>query len=676
MSIFRKILLLVMATALLLASVLTSTGIWLLSSSAELASSRLLSNARISIQQELDALDSAQSSIADAIEYGGIISEIVAKQDVPAIRAFCVTMLKNPSIDTITVYNADGMAIARGHTDMAGDMVKKELIAAYSPLTTGKRIAGMELFDSANATRVVGVPIFHENKQVGVAVIAANITSGSFVDKVKSYLGVECTIFNGDTRMSTTIYSGGRPMVGTKIANMSIVDTVVGKGQEFIDRNTIDGRDFDTAYWPWKNLRGETVGMFFVGVPRVEIVTMLWNNTIMLAGTALVLTLVMIGFGVVVSRAIATPVKAATEYAQAVAAGDLDRPFSVTSKDEVGLLAKALSIMVGNLKSKITEAENKSHEAELQTEKAVEAMSEASRAKEKAEMGQAAILEAAGEVEIVVQRLSTAAEQLSAQVENCSNSAVLQQEQVSSSAVAMEEMNATVLEVARSSGSAAEGAERTRDNAVQGADVMRQSMAAIAKVQTHTDSLRAEMRRLGEQAEGIGTVMGVINDVADQTNLLALNAAIEAARAGEAGRGFAVVADEVRKLAERTMEATKEVASTITGIQQCTRESIQGVEITGEDLSESIALITKSGEALSRIVVEAESVADQVQSIATAAEEQSATSEEITRTLDTINTSSSTTAGAMRESAQAVAELASQTQELQFLVERLRANDA
>ncbi len=145
-------------------------------------------------------------------------------------------------------------------------------------------------------------------------------------------------------------------------------------------------------------------------------------------------------------------------------------------------------------------------------------------------------------------------------------------------ATAMEEMNATVLEVAHNASNAAESAARARENAQVGAEGVRQAVTSIDAIKDQILDLNESMGELGSQAEGIGQIMNVVTDIADQTNLLALNAAIEAARAGEAGRGFAVVADEVRKLAEKTMQATKEVGDAVSTIQSQARSNITAVE--------------------------------------------------------------------------------------------------
>ena len=230
---------------------------------------------------------------------------------------------------------------------------------------------------------------------------------------------------------------------------------------------------------------------------------------------------------------------------------------------------------------------------------------------------------AAADAEQISQSLSSAAEELSAQIEQSNRGAQEQRDRVSETSTAMEEMNATVLEVAQNAGLAAEDADTARDKAQNGSQLVQQMIESADGVRSQADNLKESMEQLGVEATAIGNVLSVISDIADQTNLLALNAAIEAARAGDAGRGFAVVADEVRKLAENTMSATGEVGNAITKIQSMTKQNISATEDAADSAQRSSELANESGLTLDEIVKLVVNASDQVRAIATAAEEQS-----------------------------------------------------
>ena len=283
------------------------------------------------------------------------------------------------------------------------------------------------------------------------------------------------------------------------------------------------------------------------------------------------------------------------------------------------------------------------------------------------------IMRLAGSAADIARRVAASSEELSAQVEEVSRGAETQRARVESTASAMTEMNATVLEVAKNAGQAAEEGEITKGKARDGASLVQQVAEAMEKLNSVASALQSNMRDLDKQAENIGGVMNVISDIADQTNLLALNAAIEAARAGEAGRGFAVVADEVRKLAEKTMSATREVGDNITGIQQATRSNSTEVNSAAVAIAEVSRLAEAAGLSLTEIVSLASSSSDVVSSIATAAEEQSATSEEINRALEEISGIVARTGEGMVQAAGAVRELSRMAQELDETMAGLKA---
>ena len=361
-----------------------------------------------------------------------------------------------------------------------------------------------------------------------------------------------------------------------------------------------------------------------------------------------------------------------SKIALQIASGDLSVRFDA-NRPEIGVFG-AMKKMVVMLKSKIDEAEAKSQEAAKEAQAAREATLLADEATKKAECAKAeGMLQAAEQLEGVVEIVTSASEQLSAQIEQSTRGSEEQAHRIGETATSMEEMNATVMEVAKNASNAASTADQAKVKAEEGSKVVSQVVKGIEQVQSQSLEMKNDMGNLGKQAEGIGQILNVISDIADQTNLLALNAAIEAARAGEAGRGFAVVADEVRKLAEKTMTATKEVGAAIRGIQDGTKKNIDNVERSGKNIEEVTRLANHSGESLREIVSLAEVTTDQVRSIATASEEQSSASEEINRSIEDVNRISAETADAMRQSSQAVSELADQAQVLKRLIDEMKS---
>ena len=394
-------------------------------------------------------------------------------------------------------------------------------------------------------------------------------------------------------------------------------------------------------------------------------------NTIIVATIAISLVGGVL-IAILLAAAISNPVVKGVGFASAIAAGDFSRTLDIEQKDEIGLLANALRTMIATLKSKIDEAATQGKAAADEAARAQIAMKEAQAAKAQAERKAEGMLQAAQQLEGVVQVVSSASEELSAQIEQSSRGADEQSGRVRETATAMEEMNATVLEVARNAQQAADVSHQARQQAQEGSKIVTDAVNSIDAVHAQSIAIKEDMDALGKQAEGIGQIMSVIADIADQTNLLALNAAIEAARAGDAGRGFAVVADEVRKLAEKTMTATQEVGNAITGIQEGTRKNIHNVEQAGVSIEEAAKLSARSGESLKQILEFVQLVNDQVQSIATATEQQSAASEEINRSVEQVATISTETAQAMEQASSAVADLAQQSQALQRLIVEMK----
>ena len=340
-------------------------------------------------------------------------------------------------------------------------------------------------------------------------------------------------------------------------------------------------------------------------------------------------------------------------------------------KAKTGVFA-SLVVMVDALKQHIENARLESANAQEQSKKAMEAMEKAEAASAEARQKTQAMLQAAERLEGVAQVVSTASTQLSAQIEQSDRGTAETSQRLTEAATAMNEMNATVQEVARNAAQASTASAETRQKAQDGAAIVSRSLDSINHVHQSSLRLKEDMAQLGSHAQDISRIMGVISDIADQTNLLALNAAIEAARAGEAGRGFAVVADEVRKLAEKTMASTQDVGAVISAIQHSTATSMESVDKAVQEVDRAAEFANQSGTALEVIVSTVDATADQVNASAAASEEQSAASEEINHTIIQINAMSLQTAQAMEEASKAVSDLAAQAQGLTTLIQELK----
>ena len=329
--------------------------------------------------------------------------------------------------------------------------------------------------------------------------------------------------------------------------------------------------------------------------------------------------------------------------------------------------------MVQALKKNIDHAKEESRKAQIAAEQAQKAQVIAEEATARAETARKeGLLDAATQLEGVVTVIASASEELSAQIEQSSRGADQQAHRIADTATAVEEMNATVIEVAKNAGAGANLSASAQSKARDGEQITARCRQAMDEVQAETMELKSSMDTLSVHAQAINEIMTVISDIADQTNLLALNAAIEAARAGEAGRGFAVVADEVRKLAEKTMASTQDVGRAIQAIQNSSMEGVKRMDMAVGKVNLAAGLAADSGNALTEILALSEQTADQVRSIATASEEQSASSEEIARSVEHVNTIAAETSQAMSEANKAVSELAAQAQNLSRIIDQLK----
>jgi len=327
-----------------------------------------------------------------------------------------------------------------------------------------------------------------------------------------------------------------------------------------------------------------------------------------------------------ITRQIVIPLRQTLNAADRVASGDLRHDLNVERRDELGQLQRSMQRMTVSLRELI------------------------------------------GGIGDGVTQIASAAEELSAVTEQTSAGVNNQKVETDQVATAMNEMAATVQEVARNAEEASEAALVADQQAREGDRVVAESIAQIERLATEMNHSSQAMGQLKSESDKIGSVLDVIKSVAQQTNLLALNAAIEAARAGEAGRGFAVVADEVRSLAQRTQQSTEEIEALIAGLQSGTQQVASSMDASRELTASSVELTRRAGTSLETITQTVSSIQAMNQQIAAAAEQQSAVAEEINRSVMNVRDVSDQTSAASEETAASSVELARLGTHLQGLV--------
>lgn len=382
---------------------------------------------------------------------------------------------------------------------------------------------------------------------------------------------------------------------------------------------------FVELYQPW----GWIIG---TGIYVDDVSKHVHEIQIAIAAALFAMLVLTILFAWLVSRTITRPIKAVVETIKDIAQGegDLTRRLPVLGNNEIGELSSWFNTFIAKLHGIISKVSDSS----LQL--------------------------AASSLE-----LQQTSHQMTESIAQLSS-------QSTSLATAGEEMAATSGDIAQNCHSAAENAGGATRKANEGAAVVGESISVMNSIAERVQNAAKTVDALGVRSEEIGDIIGTIEDIADQTNLLALNAAIEAARAGEQGRGFAVVADEVRALAERTTKATKEIGEMIKSIQKETKAAVDSMEKSVSEVELGTCHASESGHSLQEILDIINDVTEQISQIATAAEEQTATTREISSNVLNLNDLAQQNHHALSETAIAANDVSHQAEELKTLVGQFR----
>ncbi|HYF02947.1 MAG TPA: HAMP domain-containing methyl-accepting chemotaxis protein, partial [Patescibacteria group bacterium] len=360
--------------------------------------------------------------------------------------------------------------------------------------------------------------------------------------------------------------------------------------------------------------------------------------------------------------------------------------------DEIGTLGASFNTMIGNIKSsreeilarqeylsshieEILQAMEKFAEGNLNVQLNVRSEDEIGRLFYGFNTAVGKMRSTIQSVVTTVNQTATSSMQINSATEQLSASAQEQSAQSTQVAAAVEEMAQTSLENTRTAQHASELAKQYKATAHEGEAIIQQTVGKIREIADVVHQSVGTIEKLGESSSQIGEIVSVINDIADQTNLLALNAAIEAARAGEQGRGFAVVADEVRKLAERTSKATKEIAQMIKGIQSEANLAVSSMKKGSSEVAQGIVLADKAGNALAQIMTTSEETMQIISQIASASQEQSLTSTEVSKNVEVISEVSNQSAAGIQEIASAADNLNNLMNSLLDLTNRFDITD-
>ncbi len=494
----------------------------------------------------------------------------------------------------------DGRVFLRAHNPpKRGDQLKR---ATYLQARDSKKVGkGIEMGKKYFSLRVV-MPIQRNGQLLGYLELGEELDH--LIKNFKKVTNADVSMWVSEpyaqrknlTKVFENIGSWYRVMSSNQTQQdglmLEAASMIGADGHASFVRN-LEGNDIDTSIFPFKDAFGDEAGVIMIS-SDVSVQEQNFNGFIL--KTLAVSLVFLLGLGFAAQRfslSISRPLIAANAMLDDISSGngDLTKRMTVTGSDEVAVMAEKFNLFADKLQQMIGE-----------------------------------VAKSASEVSEISSHLSSASN-------DASHATQSQRSETDQVATAVNEMSSTIAEVARHATEAASAADEADNQSREGRSVVDQTISSIRELADKVDNSTDVISRLKAESENIGTVLDVIKGIAEQTNLLALNAAIEAARAGEQGRGFAVVADEVRTLAQRTQESTQEIEQMIESLQNGASDA-EGVMVSSREYAQStVEQAGKAGGALEAITRAVSTIREMNTQIATAAEEQSSVSEEINRNI-------------------------------------------
>jgi len=488
-------------------------------------------------------------------------------------------------------------------------------------LDGGKIVQGVERDDDGRLMVVVAFPLTKRGKAVGVGIFARDLQDA--IEDFKVNDSSELFIVSHD----------GSSEYSTKENYLKTVDfELPSLGKSSLQKVAMDESIAAVSTLPILNNKGKALAHLVSVKNYTEQYTGLQNTNMIAYGiAAMIIALALVGLYFSM-KSMLQPLGDVVINLNKIAAGDLTNDIDVKSSDEIGQLQSAMQ------------------QTTIQLREIIEL------------------------INIISGRLETSSNEMVSITQSTQNSLHEQQSSIEQVATAMNEMTATVSEVANNASSAAEAASHADSEVNSGQGVVNNTISSIEQLVNEVENANTVINEVREDSDAIGTILDVIRGVAEQTNLLALNAAIEAARAGEQGRGFAVVADEVRTLASRTQESTNEIQGMIEKLQSGIKNAVSTMEQSRERAGSTVEQAGLAGESLRTITTSVGTINEMNTHIASAAEEQTSVAEDINRNIVDINQISETNAEGANQVMSASENLNRLTEELNEVVRRFQIN--
>ncbi|WP_117149144.1 methyl-accepting chemotaxis protein [Paraliobacillus zengyii] len=424
------------------------------------------------------------------------------------------------------------------------------------------------------------------------------------VDKIGEDTGDTVTIFQGDTRIATNVMLDGERAVGTQ-ASPEVIETVITNAESFYGEADVAGNNYQTAYMPIENGAGEVIGIFYVGASE-KIINSILDSFLVKFLTVLA---IMIGISVLLvyifTRRLRKRLSTITSALELAGKGDFTSDIHDQAGDELSDLATSFNKMTTNLKSMMDEV--------ISTSELVASSAE--------------------ELTTSAEQTSKSTETITESIQQVANGAESATNSVQESATSLEEVNTGVQAIAESASLISDVSSQATEKAKEGGVFVDNTVNQINEISLSVTQSGNVMKTLENRSQEIGEITEVISNIAEQTNLLALNAAIEAARAGEHGKGFAVVADEVRKLAEKSQISSSQISNLIKAIQEDMVHSNESIDKVSVDVKEGLTIVKQTEVNFKEIYTFMEQLSEQITDMAATAQEISASTQEVSATV-------------------------------------------